>query len=200
LEYPWLQIHAICADFGDNWTVSRDLPAGKRVVFYPGSTIGNLDPTAAIAFLTRLCDWIGTDGGALLGVDLHKSTEVLNAAYNDAAGITAEFNLNILDRINRLLPAGFERNKFAHRAFYDADQQRIEMHLQSLCSQTVQCNGETVEFYEGETIHTENSYKYTVEGFAKLAEKAGLEIQTTWLDENKLFSVHYLVPSAPDRT
>jgi dimethylhistidine N-methyltransferase len=193
LEFPWLQIHAICADFGHNWTMSRDLPAGKRVVFYPGSTIGNLEPAAAIAFLTRMHDWIGVGGGALLGVDLHKSTDVLNAAYNDSAGITAAFNLNILDRINRLLPAEFKPEKFAHKAFYNQEQQRIEMHLVSLCSQAVPCGKETIEFYEDETIHTENSYKYTVQGFTELAGKAGLAVQTTWLDENELFSVHYLV-------
>jgi dimethylhistidine N-methyltransferase len=191
-EFPCLQVHAICADFSHNWNMSRDLPAGKRVVFYPGSTIGNLEPAAAVAFLTRLRGWMDTDGGALIGVDLHKSTPRLEAAYSDSEGVTANFNLNVLDRVNRLLQASFDRDTFSHHAFYDVDKQRVEMHLISQKEQSVPCNGASVHFREGETIHTENSYKYTVAGFAELAADAGLAIHRSWLDEEQLFSVHYL--------
>lgn len=191
-EFPWLQVHAICADFSHNWTMSRDLPAGKRVVFYPGSTIGNLEPAAAIAFLKRLRGWINTDGGALIGVDLHKSTQRLQAAYNDSQGVTADFNLNVLDRINPLLQAEFKRDTFSHQAFYNTDKQRIEMHLVSTKEQTVPCAGTAIHFRAGETIHTENSYKYSVERFAAMTAEAGLAIHRSWLDDEQLFSVHYL--------
>jgi dimethylhistidine N-methyltransferase len=191
-EFPWLQVHAICADFGHNWNMSRELPAGKRVVFYPGSTIGNMDPAAAADFLARLRGWAGPDGGILIGVDLHKSTGRLHAAYNDSAGITADFNLNILARINSLLQAEFDLTLFEHSAFYNTGLQRIEMHLVSSCEQSVRCNGESIHFGRGETIHTENSYKYSVAGFAELAGSAGLAIRQSWLDAEQLFSVHYL--------
>ena len=191
-EFPWLKIHAICADFSHNWTLSRELPAGKRVIFYPGSTIGNLEPAAATAFLSRLRGWMEVGGGALIGVDLHKSKRRLHAAYNDSKGVTAEFNLNILDRINPLLQAEFDRSTFSHRAFYNAEEQRIEMHLVSEREQTVRCNGNAMYFKQGETIHTENSYKYTLAGFTRLAAAADLVIRRSWLDEEQLFSVHYL--------
>jgi dimethylhistidine N-methyltransferase len=191
-EFPWLQVHAICADFSHNWNMSKALPEGKRVVFYPGSTIGNLEPAAAIAFLARLRGWMGTDGGALIGVDLHKSTSRLEAAYNDSQGVTADFNLNVLDRINGLLPAKFDRDTFSHHAFYNVGMQRVEMHLVSQAEQTVPCNGASIHFREAETIHTENSYKYSLAGFAALAVEAGLAIHRSWLDDEQLFSVHYL--------
>jgi dimethylhistidine N-methyltransferase len=191
-EYPWLNVHAVCADFNQSWTFTNKLPAGKRVVFYPGSTIGNLEPEAALNFLMRVRDMVGNGGGALVGVDLHKSSDRLNAAYNDAEGVTAEFNLNVLERVNALLDAEFDPKDFHHHAFYNREKQRIEMHLVSGQAQSVRCNGSYIAFTEGESIHTENSYKYTVEGFAKLAERAGLVLQRTWLDEDELFSVHYL--------
>jgi uncharacterized SAM-dependent methyltransferase len=135
---------------------------------------------------------LGDNGGALIGVDLHKSSKRLNAAYNDASGVTARFNLNVLERINDVLDAEFDESLFSHRAFYNEGRQRIEMHLVSDREQSVRCNGSRIEFEAGETIHTENSYKYTVEGFAELAESAGLSLQQSWLDEDRLFSVHYL--------
>ena len=191
-EYPWLQVHAVCADFNQGWPFPDNLPAGRRVVFYPGSTIGNLEPAAAVGFLRRVRQVIGDDGGLLIGVDLHKSSQRLHKAYNDASGVTAQFNLNILNRLNEVLDAEFDPALFSHRAFYNTEQRRIEMHLVSERDHSVRCNGSEIDFAEGETIHTENSYKYTVEGFAGLAASAGLSLQESWFDEGKLFSVHYL--------
>lgn len=191
-DYPWLPVHAVCADFNAGWDFLDDVPAGKRVVFYPGSTIGNLEPDAARAFLRTLADIIGDDGGALVGVDTHKATPLLNAAYNDAAGVTAAFNLNVLRRLNELLDADFDEDRFHHRAFYDADRRRVEMHLVSTNGQRVSSRERDFEFAPGETIHTECSYKYSPEDFAELASSAGLSIRQSWLDEAKLFSVHFL--------
>ncbi len=194
-EFTDIQIHAICADFAHNWSLPGNLPGGKRVVFYPGSTIGNLDPLDALGFLKRMRQWVADDGGLLIGVDLHKSTERLNAAYNDAAGITADFNLNVLHNLNTILGADFKPQQFAHRAFYDEARQRIEMHLVSLQDQQVQCQDSCFEFQKGETIHTECSYKYSTQGFAEMAAAAGFTVQRSWFDDDELFSVHYLSPS-----
>ncbi len=194
-EYPWLDIHAVCADFNADWGFVDALPAGKRVVFYPGSTIGNLEPTDAIRFLTEVRELVGDDGGALVGVDTHKSSAVLNAAYNDSEGLTADFNLNILRHLNRVMDAEFDEASFSHRAFYNTDRQRIEMHLVSGTAQRVKCNGSYVDFVDGESIHTENSYKYTLQGFTQLAAEAGLKVQQSWTDAEELFSVHYLAPA-----
>lgn len=191
-EYPWLQVNAVCADFNQGWPFPENLPQGKRVVFYPGSTIGNLEPAAAASFLRRVRQVIGDDGGLLIGVDLHKSTERLQAAYNDASGVTARFNLNVLNRLNELLDAEFDPARFRHEAHYNTGEQRIEMHLVSEQAQSVRCNGDHIDFAPGETIHTENSYKYTAESFADLAASAGLTLQQSWFDKERLFSVHYL--------
>ena len=191
-EFPWLDIHAKCVDFADQWHAHSEVPAGRRVVFYPGSTIGNLDPQEARVFLSGLRRWIGDDGGVLIGVDLHKSEQLLNAAYNDAAGVTEEFNLNILNSINTLVDADFSRKNFLHRAFYNQKLMRIEMHLVSKGSQTVNINGSSIDFLQGETLHTESSYKYSLESFTVLSNAAGFKLQQSWLDEQKLFSFHYL--------
>jgi dimethylhistidine N-methyltransferase len=191
-EYPWLKIQAVCADFNQSWEFVDELPAGKRVVFYPGSTIGNLEPAAALSFLKRIRSVVGNGGGALIGVDLHKSSERLNAAYNDAEGVTADFNFNALTRINDLLDAEFDRAEFEHKAFYNTERQRIEMHLVSRRGQSIRCNGSSISMAPGESIHTENSYKYSIDGFSELAASAGLQVQRSWVDEDHLFSVHYL--------
>jgi dimethylhistidine N-methyltransferase len=191
-EYPWLTVQAVCADFNHSWSFVDDLPSGKKVVFYPGSTIGNLEPENALAFLKRVRDMVGDDGGMLVGVDLHKSSTRLTAAYNDAQGVTADFNRNALSSLNALLDAEFDPTLFAHYAFYNTAKQRIEMHLVSERTHSVRCNGGLISFNKGETIHTENSYKYTLEGFAELAAGAGLALDRSWLDDDKLFSVHYL--------
>jgi dimethylhistidine N-methyltransferase len=191
-EFPWLRVHAICADFSDQWQTRTELPVGRRVVFYPGSTIGNMEPQDAQAFLAAQRQWLGEDGGILIGVDLRKSEQLLNAAYNDAEGVTAEFNLNALNVVNRLTGSNFRQQGFDHRAFYNQQLQRIEMHLVSKELQAVQINGSAIEFGKGETLHTENSYKYSLESFIALSKAAGFSVQKSWLDEENLFSVHYL--------
>ena len=191
-EYPWLDIYAVCADFNQGWSFLDALPAGKRVVFYPGSTIGNLEPKLAAEFLIRVRDMMGENGGALVGVDTHKSTDRLNAAYNDSQGVTAKFNLNVLRRLNEVMNAEFEEDSFRHHAFYNTEVRRIEMHLVSEREQSVRCNGGTVEFALGESLHTESSYKYTPQSFAALVEAAGLKLAQSWMDADELFSVHYL--------
>jgi len=198
-EYDWLPVLAVCADFSHDWSYIEQLPAGRRLVFYPGSTIGNLDPDDAAVFLGQVANILGEDGGALIGVDLHKPTARLEAAYNDSAGVTAAFNINVLNRLNDMFGAVFDPSLFEHRAFYDEDRQRIEMHLVSRCDQRLNLDGQPVTFLEGETIHTESSYKYTVDGFAELAAFAGLELKHTWVDAERLFSVHYWQASSGNR-
>lgn len=191
-EYPWLQIHAICTDFAKQEKEPEGLPEGKRVIFYPGSTLGNMKPAQASEFLKNLGHWLDRDGGVLIGIDMHKSTRVLEEAYNDEQGITALFNLNILSNINSLIGAGFDTDRFDHRAFYDKEKCRIEMHLVSKLDQVVSLGDTSISFARGETIHTENSYKYTAESFQDIAQSAGFDIRAGWLDERQLFGVYYL--------
>lgn len=191
-EYSWLAIDAICADFGDIAAIESLLPTGRRVVFYPGSTIGNLEPTEAEDFLANIRAMVGNSGGALIGVDLHKDRSRLEAAYNDSAGITARFNLNILTHLNRLVDGDFDEMAFTHSAFYNDSLRRIEMHLVSNTEQSVRCDSEQFQFLEGESLHTENSYKYSIESFYALAEGAGFSIARSWTDNNGLFSLHFL--------
>jgi dimethylhistidine N-methyltransferase len=186
-EFPWLRIVPINGDF------SRpiELPASRarRVVYFPGSTIGNLTPEEAHAFLSM------TRGQAtkmLVGVDLRKDANVLHAAYNDSRRVTAAFNLNLLARINRELGADFDLKRFAHYAFYNAALGRIEMHLVSLERQTVRIGRHRFAFDAGESIHTENSYKYSIEGFRALAAQAGFAGKKAWSDRNGLFALHGL--------
>lgn len=190
-EYPWLEVRAACADF----TTGQRLPGiperGRRVAFFPGSSVGNFEPAAARAFLAFLAETVGEDGGLLIGVDLKKDTAVLEAAYNDAEGATAAFNLNLLTRINRELHADFDLDGFAHHAFYNPEHGRVEMHLVSCGNQRVRIQGQRFEFRSGETIHTENSYKYTVQEFAALAAEAGFRQDAVWTDAESLFSVQY---------
>lgn len=193
-EYPWLTVDAICADFNDFPSYLSHLPEGRRVVFYPGSTLGNLEPPEALHFLQRVHDLVGDGGGLLIGVDLHKAVDVLEAAYNDSAGVTAAFNRNILHRVNALLGSDFDPNAFAHRAFYNEEVRRIEMHLVSREAQVVSLgDGQSLGFEEGESIHTESSYKYSLEDFRAMAARAGLAAVHSWTDDAQLFSVHYLV-------
>ncbi|MCL1127261.1 L-histidine N(alpha)-methyltransferase [Shewanella surugensis] len=198
-EYPWLNIHAICSDFSKSAQIPTDIPLGKRVIFYPGSTLGNMTPESALVYLKQLRQWVsstkpGEQGGILIGVDLHKSSTLLSAAYNDAQGITAAFNLNILNNVNQLAHANFDTEKFDHLAFYNEAQQRIEMHLISNIDHIVRVNNHSLTFAKGESIHTENSYKYTIDSFNALVNKAYLTVEKTWLDKESLFSVHYLSP------
>ena len=163
------------------------------MVYFPGSTIGNLTPDEAQAFLRMTRGQLGARGAMLVGVDLKKDVNVLHAAYNDAGGVTAAFNLNLLARINRELGADFDMRRFAHYAFYNAPLGRIEMHLASLARQQVSLGSYRFGFQLGESIHTENSYKYSVEEFRALAAKAGFRGERVWTDRKGLFSLHGLV-------
>ena len=191
-EYPWLKIHAVCTDFSKQEKEPDWLPAGKRVVFYPGSTLGNMRPAEASGFLRKLGHWLDQDGGVLIGIDMHKSTRVLEAAYNDAQGITALFNLNILSNINVLMNANFDIDRFTHHAFYNEQAYRIEMHLVSKEDQVVELGDTKITLARGETIHTENSYKYTMESFHEIARNSGFAVRSSWSDKQQLFSVYYL--------
>ena len=196
--YPELDVIAICADYSKPFS----LPAGaalsgkSRVAFFPGSTIGNLDPGDALAFLKNTAETVGPGGSMLLGVDLKKDAQILNAAYNDSQGVSAEFNLNVLARINRALDADFDLSAFAHRAFYNHPKGRIEMHLESLADQSVQLGGTVISFRKGETIHTENSYKYSIEEVEALAAAAGFQTAHIWTDPRDLFGMFYLTVGA----
>ncbi|MGJ7542111.1 L-histidine N(alpha)-methyltransferase [Variovorax sp. LT1R16] len=191
-DYPQLVVQPVAADY----TMPLVLPApgegaGRRVGFFPGSTLGNFTPDEALSFL-QLASRLLRGGGLLLGVDLVKDPALLHAAYNDAQGVTAAFNLNLLRRANAELGADFDLEAFRHAAFYNAPLQRIEMHLVSRCAQSVVLNGETFEFAEGETLHTEHSHKFTVEGLRSLAVRAGFRPVAVWTDPERLFSVHWL--------
>jgi len=196
-DHPRLVVEPLVADFSAD-LVLPPLPADarRRVGFFPGSSIGNFTADEALGFLQRAAVALA-GGGLLIGVDLVKDPAVLHRAYNDAAGVTEAFNKNLLARANRELGCGFDLAAFNHYAFYDPREQRIEMHLVSRRRQEVVVCGERFVFDEGQTLHTENSCKYTVEGFQRLARGAGFEPRAVWTDEARLFSVHWL--SAPQR-
>ena len=164
----------------------------RLAVYFPGSTIGNLGPADAVRLMRQMAEMVQPGGGLLIGVDLKKSPHILEPAYNDRAGVTADFNLNLLVRINRELGADFDLNSFAHRAFFNEACDRVEMHLVSCRPQIVRLGGSTFKFATGESIHTECSYKYSREKFADLAADAGFQVCEIWTDENDLFSVQYL--------
>ena len=189
--YPWLDVHAACVDF----TAPIQLPFcpddEHKLAFFPGSSIGNFEPGHATKFLRQVADMVGEGGGLLIGVDLKKEEHLLRDAYNDNAGVTAEFNLNLLSRINDELDADFNLDHFDHHAFYNSDVGRIEMHLVSQKSQKIKVGDHTIKFSKGESIHTESSYKYTLKEFQKLAGAAGFKPIQVWTDVDELFSVHY---------
>ena len=193
--FPWLNITGMCADYSRALVLPQfvGVPIRKKAVFFPGSTIGNFTPEEALEFLQRTRGLAGTGGVMLVGVDLKKDKRVLDAAYDDAQGVTAQFNLNLLARINRELGGDFQPQRFAHRAFYDEAKGRIEMHLESLYAQFVRIAGRRFNFAPGETIHTEISCKYTVAEFSALAREAGFVTEKVWTDERQLFSVHALI-------
>ncbi|MDM0113107.1 L-histidine N(alpha)-methyltransferase [Variovorax sp. J22R133] len=191
-DYPGLAVQPLVADYTHPFALPAQLPdAGARVGFFPGSTLGNFNPEEALAFLQMAARML-RGGGLLIGVDLVKDPALLHAAYNDAQGVTARFNLNLLQRANSELGADFDLEGFTHAAFYNSPLQRIEMHLVSRRAQTAHLLGERISFAEGETIHTENSYKFTVDGLRTLAARAGFGIGPVWTDPERLFSVHWL--------
>jgi dimethylhistidine N-methyltransferase len=189
-DFPQLKVLPVTADICKPFELpveAKQAPA--RIGFFPGSTIGNFEPHEASGFLRNAATILGAGSKLIIGVDLIKPIEVLNAAYNDSAGVTAKFNLNLLTRINRELGGTFRLNMFEHHAFYNRERHRIEMHLASTKRQKVKVAGETIDFRAGETIHTENSYKYSVESLAALARGVGWLPAGSWTDADKYFSI-----------
>ena len=188
-DYPKLAILPVAADFMTPFVLPQSVAAMPKIGFFPGSTIGNFEPHEACAFLRHAGQILGKGAVLVVGVDLIKDAKVLTAAYNDAAGVTAKFNLNLLRRINRELSGNFKLAAFEHHALYNRERKRIEMHLASLVRQKVTVAGSTFDFRAGETIHTENSYKYSPESFGALARGAGWTMLSTWTDASKNFAV-----------
>jgi len=191
-DYPWLEVHAACVDFSAGLAIPHCELDAHKVAFYPGSSIGNFAPDEALHLLGDVARMVGDGGHLLIGVDLKKPVGILHAAYNDSAGVTAQFNLNLLQRIRRELDTDLEPDTFEHYAFYNPLKGRIEMHLISRLTQEVRIEDRTFAFEAGEGIHTENSYKYAVSEFDELARKAGFHQQRVWLDDRALFSVQLL--------
>ena len=191
-DYAGLEVVPVVADYTQDLILPRTAAGGgRRVGFFPGSTIGNFTLPQALHFL-RMAARVLRGGALLLGADLFKNPAVLHAAYNDAQGVTAAFNLNLLARANRELGADFDLAGFAHSAFYNAPMRRIEMHLVSLCDQQVKVAGRRFSFAEGDSLHTENSHKFTVDGLRALAVEAGFKPGKVWTDPDRLFSLHWL--------
>jgi dimethylhistidine N-methyltransferase len=191
-DLPHLRILPVTADFTKPFELPVATRGRARVGFFPGSTIGNFEPTQAVEFLRHAARLLGPGAHFIVGVDLVKDEGVLEAAYDDAAGVTAAFNLNLLRRINRELGADFAIDRFRHKALYNRAQHRIEMHLESLAEQNVLLCDRVIPFAAGETIHTESSYKYTVESFQALAAEAGWSPAAVWTDPKGYFSLHAL--------
>jgi dimethylhistidine N-methyltransferase len=194
-QFPDLEIIALCADFMRPFDLPPIPRARRKIVFFPGSTIGNLTRPEALQLLEVMRSVCGPDGAILMGVDLVKDTRVLEAAYNDSAGVTARFNRNLLERINREIGADFAIDRFRHQALYNSEAQRIEMYLISEADQEVHIAGEVYRFSQGERILTEYSHKYEIEGLSHLAKSAGLSMTQQWTDGRQYFAVVYLEPA-----
>lgn len=197
-DYPELEVNALCADFTKPFDIPPVSQAAKarRVGFFPGSTLGNFTRKDAVEFLASAAQSLGPGGGMVIGIDLKKDEALLNAAYNDSQGVTAAFNLNLLERINRELNANFDLDGFEFRAHYDDAKGRVESYLYSNRDQTMRVNGETFRFDKGEAIHTENSHKFSIAEFREIAREADFEHKRVWTDDGRLFSIHYLEVSA----
>jgi L-histidine N-alpha-methyltransferase len=193
--FPWLNIVGICADYSRPLALPEfaGVPIRRKVVFFPGSTIGNLTPAETVAFLKHARSTAGAAGALIIGVDLKKDKRLLDAAYADAQGVTAQFNLNLLHRINRELQADFQVNRFRHKAFYDPVLGRVEMHLESLYSQFAHVAGRRFDFAPGETILTEISCKYSIAEFQEMGKRAGFSPEKVWTDPEQWFGVHGMV-------
>ncbi|MHC5021276.1 MAG: L-histidine N(alpha)-methyltransferase [Planctomycetota bacterium] len=193
-DYPGLSVVPVHADFTQPFQVpAPDAPVDRRVVYFPGSTIGNFTRARAVPFLTAMAQIAGPGGALLIGADLKKDPAVLEAAYDDAQGVTADFNCNLLDRINRELDGTFDRTAFRHRAHWNDADGRIEMYLDSLADQTVSVAGRDFEFAAGEAICTEHSHKYDLAGFAAMVGEAGWAVEQVWMDPAERFSVQWCV-------
>jgi L-histidine Nalpha-methyltransferase len=197
--FPAMRMQPLCLDYTHIPVHTLNTYSDKRkVVYFPGSTIGNYTPDEVVQLLKQIAELAGDSGALLIGVDCKKSPDLLNAAYNDAEGYTAAFNLNLLTRMQCELGAQLDVKRFEHYAYYNAALGRIEMHLVSCCPQVIRLGNESFTLAEGETIHTENSYKYTAHEFQQLAQAAGWHLKTTWSDHDGLFNVHYLSQSAAE--
>ncbi len=194
-DFPGLDVYPVAADFTTPFALPAAIAGMPKVGFFPGSTLGNFEPHEACAFLRSAREILGDGAQMIIGVDLEKDERVLYDAYNDAAGVTARFNINVLVRINRELGGNFDLSAFTHRAIYNRERHRIEMHLISKKSQTVRMLGTNFAFRAGESIHTESSYKYSLERFTALARGSGWTPAESWTDAAGMFSVHALVAS-----
>ena len=196
VSHPWLEVTPVCGDFMRDVRLPQAVRDRPLMGFFPGSTIGNLDPDAAVLFLQGVRETLGKggaeDGLLVVGADVRKSRDVLLPAYDDAQGVTAAFNLNVLRRLNREAGADFDLRQFRHVARWNDELSRVEMHLESLTAQTVCVGGASIRFAPGETIHTENSYKHSLPAFDTLVRRAGWEPVRSWTDEGGLFGVHVL--------
>jgi dimethylhistidine N-methyltransferase len=194
-DFPDLAVYPVAADFTASFALPEAVSSMPKVGFFPGSTLGNFEPHEACRFLRSARKILGQDAQMVIGVDLEKDERVLYDAYNDAAGVTARFNLNVLNRINRELGGDFDTSAFIHRAIYNRERHRIEMHLISKKAQTARVLGRSFSFRAGESIHTESSYKYSLERFNALARGSGWTPRESWTDAARMFSVHALVTS-----
>ncbi len=190
-EFPGLDARAVHADITKPLQLPPDLPQAGRLVFYPGSSIGNFDPADALAMLRRMHGLLGPDGGLLIGIDLPKPLHWLEPAYDDAQGVTARFNLNVLSHVNTLIGSDFDEDDWAHHAFFNTRHSRIEMHLRARQPLAVAWPGGGRRFAEGETIHTENSYKYPLPHFQDMLAQAGFSTSKVWTDERQWFAMVY---------
>ena len=188
-EFPGIELRAVAADLSHGFELPADIPRAKRLVFYPGSSIGNFDPEHARGLLERMRSLIDGDGALLIGIDLPKDVAALEAAYDDAAGVTAAFNLNVLAHVNLLIGSNFISGQWLHRSFFNASESRIEMHLEAVTDVLVCWPGGERSFAAGERIHTENSYKYPLDKFITLLSLAGFAKTQTWTDEHHWFAV-----------
>ncbi len=190
-DYSSISVGAVCADFGKRieWPKEAPIDSSKRIAFFPGSTIGNQTPNEAGEFLNNVRYTVGPEGLLLVGVDLKKNIDVLNQAYNDSKGFTADFNLNLLQRMKRELNAELNISKFSHDAFYNETLGRVEMHLVSNIQQTIQISDKIFSFKQGESIHTENSYKYSIKEFIELAQESGFGTLKYWNDDSEYFGI-----------
>jgi dimethylhistidine N-methyltransferase len=200
-DYPWLNVYAACVDYSQPVRLPADMiTSAQKLGFFPGSSIGNFSPQEAQIFLQGVRKTLGKDGAMLIGIDLQKDKQVLEAAYNDCQGVTAAFNFNILQHINRVLGTQFNVDYFEHKAIYSEEKNRVEMHLVSTMDQIVKISdtitagseSKNITFQTGESIHTENSYKYSKKGFTDLVEGAGFEVRECWSDEKDYFAMFYL--------
>ncbi len=192
-EYPHISIEPMAADYTRSIELPDTHPDARRIVFFPGSTIGNFRLNKVQRFFSVIAQIVGKNGGVLIGVDLKKDIKILEDAYNDAKGITADFNKNMLTHLNNLIHTNFDINNYKHKAVWVEDKGAIEMRLYSKNQHTIKLNGHSFELSEGEYLHTENSHKYTIEEFSSIVSP-WFEIAKIWTDENELFSVQYLVP------